>query len=248
MPAGNGRRRAHELHHLAGRVWLWPHDPDPGVVQGCVAVIVDDSGSLLVDAGNGPTAARAIRKAIQEAGLPAPVRLVYTHHHWDHVWGACAWPEVEVVGHVDTARLLEREARRPWSTQYLQEQMEHDARLVPSFSARARAMPSWEGFQIVLPHTEFTESLRLADGVEVHHVGGLHAEDSSVVAVPDSRVVLLGDCFYPPPWHLRGPDDGLDADQLRALSNVYANYDWFVDSHGAPAARSEFLESLSPPG
>ena len=28
-------------------------------------------------------------------GLPPARWLVYTHHHWDHVWGAVAWCDVE---------------------------------------------------------------------------------------------------------------------------------------------------------
>src|SRR5918998_6112630 len=121
------------LRHLAGRVWLYPHDPDPARVQGCVAVIADDDGSVLVDAGNSPAAARRVQAAVATAGLPAPRRLVYTHHHWDHVWGACAWPDVEVIGHRAGARVLEVEARRPWGDRYLREQVAANPLLGPSF-------------------------------------------------------------------------------------------------------------------
>jgi glyoxylase-like metal-dependent hydrolase (beta-lactamase superfamily II) len=70
------------LRNLAGRVWWYPHDEDHDNIQGGVAVIADESGSVLVDAGNSPDAARRIRAEIAAAGLPAPRRLVYTHHHW----------------------------------------------------------------------------------------------------------------------------------------------------------------------
>ena len=53
-----------ELQHLAGRVWLWPHDEDPALIQGSVAVIADGAGSVLVDAGNSPAVATRIRSAI----------------------------------------------------------------------------------------------------------------------------------------------------------------------------------------
>jgi hypothetical protein len=42
------------LEHLTGRVWIYPHDPDPDAIRPSVAVIVDDRGSVLVDAGNSP--------------------------------------------------------------------------------------------------------------------------------------------------------------------------------------------------
>jgi len=36
---------------LTGRDWPYPHDPDPDAVRPSVAVIADDRGSVLIDAG-----------------------------------------------------------------------------------------------------------------------------------------------------------------------------------------------------
>jgi glyoxylase-like metal-dependent hydrolase (beta-lactamase superfamily II) len=236
-----------ELRHLAGPVWLYPHDPDPANVAGCVTLIADDAGSILVDAGNSPAAARRVRSAIDAAGLPAPRRLVYTHHHWDHVWGACAWPDVEIIGHSTGARILEAEARRPWSHEYLRDEVEANPRLGPSFEARARAVPSWRDFAVLPPHTEFDDVLDLPGGVVVRHVGGRHAEDSAVVAVPEAGVLLLGDCVYPPPLHLREPDDGYDVGLIRRLLDHYPvdSYRWYVGSHNPPLAPHEARELLT---
>ncbi|MGA4730449.1 hypothetical protein ACPB67_23760 [Micromonospora taraxaci] len=44
-----------------------------------------------------------------------------------------------------------------------------------------------------VPNTEFEHALTLPGGVEVRHVGGGHAADSTVVAVPDSGVLVLGE-------------------------------------------------------
>ncbi|GAB4051528.1 MBL fold metallo-hydrolase [Catellatospora paridis] len=237
------------LRKLAGRVWWYPHDDDHDNIQGGVAVIADESGSTLVDAGNSPAAALRISAAIQAAGLPAPRRLVYTHHHWDHVWGACAWPDVEVIGHQSGARLLEAEARRPWSHRYLREQAAANPRLVPSFRARAWAMADWDGFAVVPPHTEFADTLTLRGGIEVHHVGGRHAEDSTVVAVPDSGVLLTGDCFYPPPHHLRQPGDTHDDQLIRSLldEDTFGRFDWYVDSHHQPRTDRDLRDLLTTP-
>lgn len=232
------------LHLLAGRAWIYPHDPDSDKVQPCVTVIADDSGSVLVDAGQSPNHAGNVQAAIAAAGLPMPRMLVYTHHHWDHVWGACAWPDVEIVGHRTGARILEAEARRPWSTQYLGDEVAANPRLGPSFRARERAMPSWDGFEIIPPHIEFDDVITLPGGVEVRHVGGGHAEDSTVVAVPDSGVVLLGDSYYPPPYHLRQPDDGYDLSVISRVLEMYPDADWYVESHGDPLPRSAILGLL----
>jgi len=229
------------LRHLAGRVWLYPHDPDPARVQGCVSVIAGADGSVLVDAGNSPATARRVGAAIAAAGLPQPRWLVYTHHHWDHVWGAGAWPGVQIIGHRAGARILRAEADRPWGESYLRELVAADPRLGPSCTARAAAMTGeWDDFAVQVPHTEFDVGLTLPGGVEVRHVGGGHAEDSTVVAVPDSGVLLLGDSIYPPPLHLRGPDDGLDIGLIHRLLADYppGPYAWYADSHDDPKPSS----------
>src|SRR5688572_11179001 len=98
------------MRHLSGRVWLCPADPDPANIQASVAVIADEAGSVVVDAGNSPGLARRVQAAMVRAGLPAARRLIYTHHHWDHTWGACAWPDVEIIGHEAGHELMTAEA------------------------------------------------------------------------------------------------------------------------------------------
>jgi glyoxylase-like metal-dependent hydrolase (beta-lactamase superfamily II) len=171
--------------------------------------------------------------------------LVYTHHHWDHVWGACAWPDVEIVGHETAQPLLQAESARPWSHRYLHEQVAANPRLAPSFEARACAIHSWSDFEVLPPTLIFSRQHTLPTGVKLRHVGGRHAPDSIVVAVPDSSVMLLGDCFYPPPLHLRTADDGLDEDQLRGLLDE--QYEWYVDSHSDAWRRPRPCNQRHPP-
>lgn len=220
---------------LAGRVWWYPADPDPAKVCGGVGYLAAPDGGLLVDAGQSPGHARRIQAALAESGLPAPRRLVYTHHHWDHVWGACAWPDVEIIGHETGAPLLRQEARRPWNRDYLAEQVAANLLLEPSFTARAAAVTDWDELAILPPHTEFADSLELPGGIEVRHVGGGHAPDSTVVIDHEAKVAFLGDCFYPPPYHLRKPADGHDVGMIRAL--LAEELDWYVDSHNEPRRR-----------
>jgi glyoxylase-like metal-dependent hydrolase (beta-lactamase superfamily II) len=220
------------LTQLAGRVWLFPHDPDPSHVQPCSGVVDLGDRSVLVDAGNGPRRGREVRAAVVAAGLPEVATIVYTHHHWDHVWGACAWDAVDIVGHAAGAPLLAEDATRPWSTAYAEQAVRDNPRLSASFSARALAVPDWSELSIRPPTRTFDDELGLADGLVVRHVGGGHAPDSSIVIDVHSGVALLGDCFYPPPLHLRGPDDGLDEAMIAGLQRLPVT--WLVEAHGEP--------------
>ena len=228
------------LRHLAGRVWWYPHDPDLGAVCPLVGIVAGERGSVVVDAGNSPLVAHGVRAAMTAAGLPAPRWLVYTHHHWDHTWGACAWGDVEIVGHESAVSLLRVEAERPWSHRYLRDEVSANPRLGPSFRARALAVPDWNGFRVVPPRRTFGTALTLPDGVELRHVGGRHAEDSVIVVDPASGVVFLGDCYFPPPLHLRRDDDTRDHAMVDSL--LAGGHDWYVDSHSDPWTRAGFAE------
>lgn len=235
-----------ELVRVTQRVWVWPHDPDPDRIQASIGVVAGDDGCVVVDAGHSPALARRVRDAVETAGLPAPRVLVYTHHHWDHVWGAQQW-RVPVVAHERGAQALRADAGKPWSEAYLRDGMAGNPLLAPSYTARIRAMAgSWDGFRIVLPEVTFTEHHRIALGgviVELEHVGGGHSPDSTVVRVPSERAVFLGDCYYPPPYHLRRPDDVPDLDLVRRL--VSDDYDWYVESHDVPHPRTEVEQLLA---
>lgn len=230
------------LEHLVGRVWVYPSDPDQAAVQGGVVVIADDRGSVIVDAGHSPALGERVAAQVRVAGLPEPRWLVYTHHHWDHVWGATAWGEVEIIGHESGVALLAAERERPWSHAYLREQVAANPLLEPSFTARAAAMPNWDGFAIRLPHRTFATGLTLPIGVELRHVGGRHAPDSIIVVDRESSVAILGDCIYPPPWHLRTPSDGLDFDLAHQLLDE--DHDWYVPSHAEPWRHTDAVPVL----
>lgn len=63
---------APRFHHLAGRVGLCPGDPDPEAVHAGVAVVVDERGSVMIDAGQSPAPAGDTQAALAAAGTSAP--------------------------------------------------------------------------------------------------------------------------------------------------------------------------------
>lgn len=221
------------LQHVAGRVWFHPPGTEPGTTEAGVGVIDLGTSTLLVDAGNGPGHAERVRAAIGAAGLRPPTRIVLTHHHWDHTWGAASWPDVQVVAHHLTHRHLEQESTRAWSATALRAIAREQPRLSVSVASRARAVADWDSFRVRVPDTTFTDELVLGDGIVARHVGGRHAVDSVVVEDLDSGVLLLGDCYYAPPLAER-VDAGTDVDTQLLRSLVRGRADWFVESHAPP--------------
>ena len=207
-------------------------------------MIVSRNESLLVDAGNSPRLARSIKTELARCNLPPVSRIIYTHHHWDHVYGACEF-NVPVTAHRICRAILEEESRKPWGIDYLNEEAKRNPKLTSSFTARANAIEDWKSFRIVIPETVFEkETVIDLDGVVItlEHVGGDHAEDSIVVKVPTDGIMFIGDCYYPPPLHLRKPDSAPSLDMLRRLQND--TYQLYAEGHNKPFTQAELRNVL----
>lgn len=232
------------LTQLSEHVWLLPHNPDESAVQSSIGVVATRNECLLVDAGNSPRLARKLKTELVRCNLPPVTRIIYTHHHWDHVYGACEFG-VPVTAHKLCRTILRQEAKKPWGREYLNEEIKRNPKLRLSYRARAKNIEDWKAFRIVVPEDVFdtVTSIQL-DGlvIELEHLGGAHAEDSIVVKIPEDGVMFLGDCFYPPPLHLRGPDSAPSFDMLRRIQSSI--YDLYVEGHDKPFTRRELLAFL----
>jgi glyoxylase-like metal-dependent hydrolase (beta-lactamase superfamily II) len=227
---------------LTEHVWLLPHDPDPEAVQSSIGVIATSNESVLIDAGNSPRLARQLKTELVRCNLPPVSRIIYTHHHWDHVYGACEFG-VPVTAHVMCKAILEEEAKKPWGIDFLNEEIKRHPKLAVSYDARARSIDDWSAFQIIVPEEVFeNEALIDLDGlaIELEHVGGEHAEDSIIVKVPQEGVMFLGDCYYPPPLHLREDDAVPSFEMLKRLQS--SAYHLYVEGHDKPFTRVELLK------
>jgi glyoxylase-like metal-dependent hydrolase (beta-lactamase superfamily II) len=148
------------LTQLTEHIWLLPHHPDPNAVQSCIGVITSRNESLLVDAGNSPRLARQLRAELERCDLPPVSRILYTHHHWDHIYGACEFG-VPVIAHTLCKDILEEESRRPWSIKYMKEETSRNPELAVSYKARVKAVDDWLAFRIVVPEQTFDRELQI---------------------------------------------------------------------------------------
>jgi len=233
-----------KLVRLAENVWLWPHNSGFNAIQSSVGVIIGENGSVLVDAGNSPELARRIKDELAQSGFPPVCQIIYTHHHWDHTYGACEF-QAPVVAHSMCKTILAEEARKPWGAEYLLQEIERNPRLSVSYRARKRAIRDWATFRIIIPNVVFDSLMTIKLGqiiIELQHVDGQHAEDSIVVKVPSARVMFLGDCYYPPPLHLRTPQSRPSLDMLAAVESE--EYSLYVEGHDKPLTRPKLLRML----
>ena len=230
------------LTQVAQNVWVFPHDEDPNRVQPNVGVIVAGNHTILIDGGNSPRHARRVLLSLDDIQAPAVSYIIYTHGHWDHVFGAMVFG-APAIAHELCHRYLVDSASKPWSYSYIQEEIMRMPAREANLRALGRAIEDWRNFRVVVPEITLSKILRLyLEGltIEIEHVGGQHAADSVVVRLRESRVMFTGDCYYPPPPHIHHPDDLLDSAMIESL--VEDDIDVYIDGHGDPRTRAEFQQ------
>ncbi|WP_030193080.1 MBL fold metallo-hydrolase [Streptomyces sp. NRRL S-87] len=152
--------------------------PDGGWCLSNAGIVTGGGRTLLVDTAATERRARWLREAVAAVGAPAPATIVNTHHHGDHTYGNCLFPEATVVGH-DNSRAEQLDAG-------------HQLHLI-------WPQTDFGDIRITAPGLTYSDSLTLHVGdteVKVFHPGVAHTTGDSVVWLPRERVVFTGDLVF----------------------------------------------------
>jgi len=194
---------------------VWAAIATPGGFAVCNMGIIDLGGEVvLFDSGANPDAARDLAAAAQRLTGRAPTKLVYSHEHPDHVFGAAGLAQdIEVIataktrdGMIDDAKDLAQTislyARR-LPVYQLQERWETEAGKI----GQARL---WRGYVEAIGRLGAGYSVRLPtrliDGDSLKLTGSRRSlvlkvlsghTDSDIIAVlPEERIVFTGDLLF----------------------------------------------------
>lgn len=218
-----------KLTQISPRVWILPRHPDKNRVQATVGMVLTAEQTILIDAGNSLQLARHIRATLAAMDAPPISHVIYTHHHWDHTFGACIYG-VPAIAHRLSHDFLRQIRQENVGETYLRTKVERNPRLNLDWTAE-----DWAEFEIVLPEITYEghERLQFDDvALELVHVGGVHAADSTVIKVVEDGVMFLGDCYYPAPRYEEPTDQMLDMTMLAGLLDE--QYHTYIDGHNAP--------------
>ena len=183
------------LQRVSERVyWLPPAKPD----RPSLAAVVGEHATLMLDAGASDAHARLFLDALAAEGVPPPLAVVLTHSDWDHVFGA-AEVGAPVVAHRLTDLALAELAATDWSDEALDRRVESGVRSAEHAANVKEELPAPRNVRIARADLLFEHGLDLELGgvtVQVRHVGGDHAADSTVIHVQQDRLLFLGDALY----------------------------------------------------
>ncbi|GAB4438527.1 MAG: MBL fold metallo-hydrolase [Anaerolineae bacterium] len=206
--------------------------------------MVGERATLIVDAGNSPAHANLLLAELARLKLPPPDYLVLTHWHWDHVFGIEAF-EVPLFAHAETGRALEEMATLDWSDAALDLRVAEGSEIEFCRDMIKLEWPDRTHLRLRAPDVTFVTGLEFnLGGVRCHvdHVGGDHASDSCIVAVPDDGVIFLGDCLYEDLHH--GPHNYTVEKLFPLIDRILRHHadSYIFGHHQAPVPKTEMLE------
>lgn len=190
--------------------------------QVTAGTVVGPQWAVLIDTLM-PSETPLIRNFI-ESQLMVPVKyIINTHHHADHSWGNCIFPNAKIIGH----------------------QQCRDLMLEKSTSALAEAgqeNPIFRDICISAPQITFssgTLTLRIGKKqLQIFATPG-HSADSISVLLEDERILFAGDAFMPVPYFVGGDIEVL-AQSISQIGNM--GLENIIQGHGDIILRGEIEE------
>jgi cyclase len=194
-------------------------DAPDGNPQGNSTVIIGERGVLVVDSSYLPSNAAEDIAQIRR-WTNQPVRYVLnTHWHPDHQRGNSAYvdafPDVAIVAHRETARLMAaydtaNRARYPKLLQTMKDNLakKPDAELQKTVAGRSQVLAELERSRLQLPTLTFDSELDLDLGdriVEIRHTGIGDTRGDAWAYLPKDQVLVTGDVLVAPvPYFFAG--------------------------------------------
>jgi len=183
-------------------------------------LIVTDEGCILLDTLPFPEETLQIVEYVKNHCFGGVQQIVFSHHHSDHTYGACQFPDTIVVSHALTrAQLIER-----------------------GFDALAEIKthtPELADVELVLPSVVFdTGELTLHVGKKTIHLlhSPGHTPDSIIIYVVEDKVLFAADTLLPVPTIFDGDLETLiqSLERIKKLS-----IESLIQGHGGVILRGE---------
>jgi glyoxylase-like metal-dependent hydrolase (beta-lactamase superfamily II) len=218
--------------------WMPPGPPD----RPSVCAVVGDRRALMLDAGSSKAHTRAFLDALWTEAAARPSEVVYTHSHWDHVFGGAELGG-QVIAHASTAVELLELAAMDWTDEGLDQRVAA-GHASPQHAANVKEeLPSPRTVEVAPADIVFQAGLDIELGgvtVRVRHVGGNHCAESSVMYVEPDRLLFLGDCMYDSPAGV------LTAETAFPLHDAILEFDaeFYVDGHETSVFSRSDIETL----
>lgn len=221
-----------EFREVADSVFAYIQPGGPGLSNLNISnagLVRGPDTDIVIDALWAPSMTKDFQSRIRSVSSNRVGRLVFTHHHGDHVSGGRAFLPTEIVAHtrcrevISTMPLPDPERMRQSGSPYADE---------------------FTGLTYALPTTTFETEMTLYVGdreVRLLHYGPAHTVDDVLVYLPREKVLFAGDIafYYVTPLAFQGHLTGW----VRAIDRAAAlDVDVIVPGHGPIGGKKELRE------
>lgn len=229
------------LNKLTDRIYYMPNKNDTD--RPTLGVVCGDRYSLIVDSGNSPKHAREFLSELEAMDIPPVKYLAITHHHWDHTFGIGEM-NLTTIAHESTKERLNKIKNLNFDGPYLEKYLQD--KIFSEFAVKCIKAEFPEGGDFVVGDIDITykDSIEIDLGgitCIIKKVGGPHTDDSSIIYIPEEKVMFMGDCGY------GGTQDGVygyHRKKLLDMIDIIESYDteYYILSHESLCDRKEIVD------
>lgn len=203
-----------------------------------------DKKSIAVDAGNSKMHRNDFFEELEKFKFDEPEAIVLTHCHWDHTLGLHDYTGDSIATKISKERLAEFQ-NYSWSKDNLKEITKKGFMTKFSYLFMRKV---YRNDPIIIPEIRIGfEKQKVIDlgnlQVYLKETKNPHSEDSTVVWIPERKVVIIGDSDYP-----SYSDNVAFFDKEKTLSYCREieelPFEYYCGSHIEPLNRREAMEKL----
>ncbi|GLC88918.1 MBL fold metallo-hydrolase [Lysinibacillus piscis] len=163
-----------------------------------LGLVCGDRYSLIIDTGNSTQHAKEFLLEIEKLNVPPIKYVVITHAHWDHFLGMNEFDATVIVNRQTNERLKEWQSYQ-FDDDSLQQYVNTNQISAKCMEIIQTEIPNRDVFKLNSPDIIFEHTLTIDLGNKVcliESIQSTHTDDSTVIYIPDEKVLFLGDAAY----------------------------------------------------
>jgi len=163
-----------------------------------LGLVCGDRYSLIIDSGNSPQHAKDFLLEIEKLNVPPVKYVAITHAHWDHFLGMNEF-DATVIVNSQTNEMIKEWQSLSYDDSSLQRYVNTNIMSAMCMKIVQADMPNRDSYKLNSPDIIFEKTLTIDLGNKIcilEKIKSTHSEDSTVIYIPDEKVVFLGDCAY----------------------------------------------------
>jgi glyoxylase-like metal-dependent hydrolase (beta-lactamase superfamily II) len=232
-----------KLQRISNRIVYLP--PYQETDRPILAAVEGEEKTLLIDAGNSSSHARMFLDQLEGLHIKGDW-LVLTHSDWDHVFGMSEI-HIPIISHSITYNKIKEKQNLSWEDKYLDQRVKEETEIPFCADAIKKELGNQRDIYLPLPDITFDSRMTVNLGgvtCVIEHVRGDHADDSTIIYIPEEKVLFLGDCMYA---NLYSKKWSYTIEKTLQLIQRIEKYDaeiFFLSHHDSPLTKEEFRLQL----